>query len=110
MAHANELERLEGFVSRLLAGYKALKEKNERLSEEIKSRDEIISRLRKDLSIVDKERAEVSGKITKLIDRIEHWESELTSADIVLEASDDNNSRVQGNLFALESDNIKSGE
>ncbi len=110
MAQANELERLEEFVSRLLAGYKALKEKNEELSEELSSRNEIISRLQQHLSIVDKERAEVSGKITKLIGRIEHWESELTSTDRVPQTIDDNNSRVQGSLFALESDNSKAGD
>ena len=110
MAQVNELERLEQFVSRLLAGYKALKEKNDRLTEELIQRDETIGRLQQDLSVVDRERLEISGKITKLVSRIEQWETELIVTESEQQTSDNNGSGVQGSLFAAESDNTNAGE
>lgn len=107
MAQGQELDRLEGFVSRLLARYKALKEENERLTEELVSRDEVIGRLRQDLSSVDGERSEISDKISKMIAKIEQWEDELTTLDEAQQPSEKDGSRLQGSLFALNSNSTK---
>lgn len=103
MVQVNELERLEGFVSRLLAKHKSLREKSEKLTEELRARDELISNLRRDLSKADSERAEVNQRINQLVDRIEQWEREIMATE-VRSIKTDNNSGVQGSLFSLESD------
>jgi len=110
MAHAHELERLEGFVSRLLAGYKALREENEKLIEKLAGRDEVIGQLQQDLATIDRERSEVSGRISGLVVRIEQWEVELKAMGPALSDSDSDSSAVQASLFDTEQGGSGVGE
>ncbi len=105
MGQGQELDRLEGFVSRLLAAYNEMKEKNDKLMVEISNRNETINTLQRDLSVVDKERSDVSNRIKDLVGKIEYWEAELKNDEVGLGTSDDTNSGVQGSLFTLNSDN-----
>lgn len=100
MTQVNELERLEGFVSRLLVGYTNLREKNDRLVEKLNKHDETINRLQKDLADIGQERSEIDTKITSLVQTIEQWETESSALDLDPQVTDDNSAGIQGKLFA----------
>ncbi len=85
MAHMSELERLEGFVSKLVTGYSALKEKNRRLQQEISEKREVIDRLRQELSAAERQQSEAGDRLTKLVTMVEEWESELMGDDSQVE-------------------------
>lgn len=85
MAHMSELERLEEFVSKLITGYSALKEKNRRLQQEVSEKRDVIDHLRQQLSTAERQRSEVGARLTKLVTRVDKWESELMSDDSQVE-------------------------
>ena len=101
MATENELERLEGFVSRLLLKYNELQEKNKGLTRELAIQQETISRLRQDAEGTQRERFEIDEKITSLVDKIEQWEEELAEKGKLhpRQESDYDSSEKQGKLF-----------
>jgi len=102
MAHMSELERLEGFVSKLITGYSTLKEKNRRLQQELSEKREVIDRLRQELSVAERQRSEVGAGLTKMVTMVEEWESDLMSDDSRVEGLQEEeweNREKQINLF-----------
>ncbi len=110
MTQGKELDRLEGFVVRLLARYNDLLGNNDRLIKQLDERNEIIARLQQELDNVGKERLEITNKISTLVEKIEEWEAGINISDFEPETTDKNSSGVQGNLFAEEQDNIRTEE
>ncbi len=101
MAHGNELERLEGFVAKLLTEYNGLREEKERLLEELHQREEKITMLESELASVQSERSDVGNRVKGLIQQIEVWESSLgenesKSPQMILQES-----RMQRSLFSV---------
>ena len=100
MIRWDELERLEGVVSRLLAGYKELRYQNSSLMRDIRERDELINRLQLDLATDKRQRSAIDARITSLIKKITQWEGEVAEADSHLKTVESAEKGMQGNLFA----------
>ena len=101
MAQGNELERLEGFVAKLLTEYNGLREEKERLLDELHQREEKITMLEGELASARTERSDVGNRVKGLIQQIEVWESSLgenesKSPQMILQES-----RMQRNLFSI---------
>jgi len=107
MTQEKELDRLEGFVVRLLARYNDLQEQNDRLIEQLDEHNKKITHLQQDLNNAGKDRSEIDSKISTLVQKIEQWETEINSSGLESQIADKNSSGVQGNLFAEKQDNIK---
>ena len=73
----NEFDRLEQFVSKLLAKYDQLREENSRLENLISKKDEEISGLRAEISSADSERGDITLRVKGLIEQIEEWETAI---------------------------------
>jgi predicted nuclease with TOPRIM domain len=103
MKQESELGRLETFVSSLMARYNALMKENERLSQDVQERDEMIDDLRASLAQLESERTEIGSRVSGIILQIEEWEKSGTGAGS--SASGDNpDGRVQGSLFSIGGD------
>ena len=100
MAQGNELERLEGFVAKLLAEFNGLRDEKEELLENLRERDERISALEGELASAKSERNDVGSRVKGLIQQIEDWESSLEDGE---EKSSQtlSESRMQRNLFSV---------
>jgi|WetSurMetagenome_2_1015567.scaffolds.fasta_scaffold490247_1 hypothetical protein len=101
MAQGNELERLEGFVAKLLTEYNGLREEKERLLDDLRQREEKITMLESELASAQTERSDVGNRVKGLIQQIEEWESSLgenesKSPKMILQES-----RMQRNLFSV---------
>ena len=101
MADANELERLEGFVAKLLTEYNDLRDDKRRLEDTLREREEQISVLEGELAAARAERNVVGSRVKGLIQQIEDWESSLGGSDEG-GSSVSQESRTQRNLFSME--------
>lgn len=102
---AGELSRLEQFVDRLLGRYNELKEKYNGLEVDLEAQKEKCLQLEQRISELHNERTEVSSRVSGLISRIEHWESEEGGEGRYREEqSSERPVTVQGNLFSREGD------
>jgi chromosome segregation ATPase len=101
MADGNELERLEGFVAKLLAEYNGLKEEKERLLDDLQQREEKISSLESELASAQTERSDVGSRVKGLIKQIEAWESSLGENESRQPQAMGQESRMQRNLFSV---------
>jgi predicted nucleic acid-binding Zn-ribbon protein len=102
MTQENELERLEGFVAKILTEYNGLREEKKRLLQDLQEKEQRIADLEEELSAVQTERSDVGNRVKGLIQQIEAWESSLGE-----EKGDDQqtamqDSRMQRNLFSVE--------
>ena len=100
MAQGNELERLEGFVAKLLAEFNGLRDEKEELLENLRERDEKIEALESELSSAKSERNDVGSRVKGLIQQIENWESSLEEGETKLSQALPE-SRIQRNLFSV---------
>ena len=101
MSQGNELERLEGFVAKLLTEYNGLKEEKDRLLEELEQREEKIAALESELVSAQTERSDVGSRVKGLIKQIEVWESSLEENDSQQPQTTGQESRMQRNLFSV---------
>jgi chromosome segregation ATPase len=85
MSQESEFERLERYVSKLLAQYDSLLEENSILLRSVKQKDEEIRELKNQINSADTERGDISNRIKALIDQIEEWESTISNADAASE-------------------------
>lgn len=108
MKQESELERLEIFVSTLLARYNDLKDENARLAQDVTERDEIIDDLRDSLAQLESERSEISNKVGGIIEQIELWEK--TNPDATGRKTTEGNEGRQASLFSFEPGNSKTAE
>jgi chromosome segregation ATPase len=108
MTEGNELQRLEGFVAKLLAEYNGLKEEKSRLLEDLQQREEKISALESELASAQTERSDVGSRVKGLIKQIEAWESTLGESESRLPQASGQESRMQRNLFSVgqQEDNV----
>jgi chromosome segregation ATPase len=83
MDQESEFERLERYVSKLLAQYDRLLEENSTLVKTIEQKDEEIHELRNQINSADTERGDISIRIKALIDQIEEWESTISNTESV---------------------------
>lgn len=125
MSQDNELRRLEQFVEKLLARFSELRVEKAKLLQELRERELQIDDLRNTLSSKDIERSEISQRVGKLVEQIEEWETGLeeiavvapvpeiaeevellsevddSSAKPVVEHKNEEEGRVQQNLFSI---------
>jgi chromosome segregation ATPase len=101
MAQGNELERLEGFVAKLLAEYNGLREEKKKLLEDLREKEERIAALEDELSAARTERSDVGSRVQGLIQQIEAWESSLGENEENRQQSVMQDSRMQRNLFSV---------
>ena len=101
MAEGNELERLEGFVAKLLAEYNGLRDEKERLLEDLHQREEKITMLESELAAAQSERSDVGNRVKGLIRQIEVWESSLGENESEQPQMTTQESRMQRNLFSV---------
>lgn len=95
-----ELVRLEGFVDKLLTKYNQLKSDYLALQETLRERDAECAELKSEVAGLSSERTEVGSRVAGLLDRIEQWEQEHTSAA----GERVQHGGVQGNLFGGDAD------
>ncbi len=100
MAQGNELERLEGFVGKLLAEYNELREERRRLLEELHEKEQRIAALEGELAEAQTERSDVGSRVKGLIQQIESWESSLGENQENRSQNSTPESRMQRNLFS----------
>lgn len=126
MSQDNELRRLEQFVEKLLGRFTELRAEKTKLLQELQERDLQIKDLRSSLSAKDIERSEISQRVNKIVDQIEEWEmgleeiavvetgteatdvtavdaeeAEHSANDTVSEPRNEEEGRVQQNLFSI---------
>ncbi len=102
MNQASELERLESFVSSLLARYNELKEGNAKLSQDVTDKDGIIEDLRGSLAVMESERSEISNRVGGIIEQIEQWERTNPGSAGQKTAAENSEGRMQASLFSFE--------
>ena len=115
MSEANELEKLEGFVSTLLERFNALQKTNQELNEELERRNARVEQLEDDIASMKDERGEISSRVSTIIGKIEEWESatageaepegdggESEAAPESEVEEEKKEAGVQGNLFTVE--------
>jgi chromosome segregation ATPase len=101
MADGNELERLEGFVAKVLAEYNILREEKERLVDELQQREDKIASLESELASAQMERSDVGNRVKGLIKQIEEWESTLDESESSQSQGTAHEARMQRNLFSI---------
>jgi chromosome segregation ATPase len=101
MAQGNELERLEGFVAKLLVEFNSLRDEKEGLLEDVRERDEKIAELESELAGAKAERSDVGSRVKGLIQQIEDWETTLEESEKKSSQQVSTESRMQRNLFSV---------
>jgi chromosome segregation ATPase len=101
MSQGNELERLEGFVAKLLVEYNSLREEKEGLLNQLSQRDEKIAMLESELAQAQTERSDVGSRVRGLIQQIETWESSLGEHESKPLQKISQESRMQRTLFSV---------
>jgi chromosome segregation ATPase len=101
MSQGNELERLEGFVAKLLVEYNSLREEKEGLLSQLSQRDEKIAMLESELAQAQTERSDVGSRVRGLIQQIETWESSLGEHESKPLQKISQESRMQRTLFSV---------
>jgi chromosome segregation ATPase len=77
MNHNEELVRLEQLVDTLINKYKEQKDKAQTFEKKLRDREEECSLLKLDIVELQKQRGEVSTRVTSLLERIGQWEAEV---------------------------------
>lgn len=119
MTQANELERLEAVVAKLLTKYEELRQEKLRLEDEVATREMEIEDLQQLLETAKADRGDVTARVEGLLGQIEDWEASLEdeskasqeNEEDLDESNDDDDeeeesepeSRVQHNLFNVDS-------
>lgn len=85
MDQESEFERLERYVSKLLAQYDRLLNENSNLRKSVEQKDEEILELKNQINSADTERGDISNRIKALIDQIEEWESAISTSTATTE-------------------------
>jgi chromosome segregation ATPase len=126
MSQDNELRRLEQFVEKLLGRFTELRAEKAKLLQELRERELQIEDLHGNLSSKDIERSEISQRVNKIVEQIEEWEmgleenatvateseaaedmevvdeeEEAPVKQMVTEQRNEEEGRVQQNLFSL---------
>jgi len=101
MSQGNELERLEGFVAKLLVEYNGLREEKEGLLNDLHQQEEKIAALESELAQAQTERSDVGGRVKGLIKQIEAWESSLGENESKPLQKMSQESRMQRTLFSV---------
>ncbi|MBB5347665.1 hypothetical protein JWG42_03430 [Desulfoprunum benzoelyticum] len=101
MKQESELERLEHFVSNLIARYDDLQKVNEGLTQDIYERDGIIEELRENVALLESERTEIGNRVSGMILQIEEWEKSDAGSGGSSGTVGNSEGRTQGNLFSV---------
>lgn len=101
MKQESELERLEHFVSSLIARYNDLQKVNEGLTQDVYERDGIIEELRENVALLESERTEIGNRVSGMILEIEEWEKSGAGSGGSSGTADNSEGRIQGNLFSV---------
>jgi hypothetical protein len=101
MKQGSELERLEHFVSSLIARYNDLQKVNEGLTQDVYERDGIIEELRENVALLESERTEIGNRVSGMILEIEEWEKSGAGSGGSSGTADNSEGRIQGNLFSV---------
>lgn len=109
MAQEQELQRLEDFISKLLVKFNNLKDDNARLASELAEREATIAEMSDKLESNDLERMEIGDRVSRMLEKIEEWESGATTDAVPhgaerVEGGDDvpvNDPSRQGTLFKV---------
>jgi predicted nucleic acid-binding Zn-ribbon protein len=112
-----ELDRLEGFVEKLLVRAEDLRRAKADLEARLREKEQLVAELRAELSTRDDERSAVNHRLTKVVDQLEQWERSLEEpiAEVAEEGEDlsaetepspsasamAEETRVQHNLFSM---------
>ena len=96
MENSSELLRLEEFVDNLLVKYRKLQKECVSLEKQLEERDLQCEKLKNTIEELRSERTVVGERVTGLIDRIEKWEQELETGEII---EGDDMEKLQGKLF-----------
>jgi peptidoglycan hydrolase CwlO-like protein len=75
MTQENELERLEGFVTKLLARFNDLQADKKKVDQLLLQREETIAILQDELAALKDERGIIGSRVSGLLDQIEAWEA-----------------------------------
>ena len=101
MKQESELERLEHFVSSLIARYNDLQKVNGRLAQDVQERDEIIEELRENVALLESERTEIGNRVGGMILQIEEWEKNTAGSAGQSATVDNPEGGIQGSLFSI---------
>lgn len=82
MSEANELQRLETFVTKLLEQYNGLKKENEELQQDLQSKNAVIEELNEQLSTQQLEREEIGTRVGRIISQFENWEKDMVEETV----------------------------
>jgi chromosome segregation ATPase len=104
MTQANELERLEAVVAKLLAKYEELRKEKLYLEDEVATRDMEIEDLQLLLESAKSERGDVTSRVEGLLDQIEDWEASLEEDTPERRETDSNSEEDSGNAEAEDAD------
>jgi len=70
-----DFSKLEAVVEKLLAALGATRDENVSLLARLQDKDQKIEELEQKIQVLDSDRAEVSGRVSSLIDSIENWQN-----------------------------------
>jgi len=101
MTQGNELERLEGFVAKLLTEYNGLREEKKNLLDVLREKEERIAALEDELLEAQSERSDVGSRVKGLIEQIAAWESSLGEDGENNQDAEIQEARMQRNLFSV---------
>ena len=85
MDRESELQRLEKFVEKILTRFSALKSEKLQLEQDVFERDLLIEELRETIASKETERNEISERVNKIVDQMENWELNLDESESVIE-------------------------
>jgi len=103
----NEFVRLEQVIDKLFAQYNDLKAKCRSLEANLKKREDECETFMKTISVMEKERAELSQRVASLIRKIEEWEVNVDGDSRKKEVLQ---TGIQGNLFLSEHESADGGQ
>lgn len=77
MDRHDELDRLAEMIERLLKGFNALKENNNRLAADLQQKEGQIALLEQKIAALEDDKRKVCQRVDGLITAMESWEKEL---------------------------------
>ncbi len=99
MTQENELERLEGFVTKLLARFNDLQADKKKVDQLLLQREETIAILQDELAALKDERGVIGSRVSGLLDQIEAWEAGAAENEDMGGNDRGSEGGVQGTLF-----------
>ncbi len=78
MQNNEEIIRLEQLVETLISRFREQKSRLQTLEKKLRDREEECELVKLEIGELQKQRAEVTSRVTGLLGRIEDWETEIT--------------------------------